>query len=63
MKLLLGREPTEKIKWEDEILHELEEFEDDTEYLRSLQQTIKYFKSEKRQARIMEGRFFHGKAF
>lgn len=63
MRLLLGREPTETIKWEDEILQELEEFEDDTEYFKLLQQTIQYFKDSKRLIRIMEGKFFHGKAF
>lgn len=63
MKLLLGREPTERIKWEDEILRELEEFEDDPEYFKTLQKAIQYFKSEKREVRLIEGRFFHGKAY
>ncbi|MEM2374127.1 MAG: SNF2-related protein [Thermoproteota archaeon] len=63
MMLLLGREPTESIKWEDEILKEIEEFEDDSEYFRLLQKTIEYFMDEKRQVRTIEGRFFHGKAF
>ncbi|BAJ49895.1 helicase domain-containing protein [Candidatus Caldarchaeum subterraneum] len=63
MKLLLGREPTETIKWEDEILQELEQFEDDADYFRLLQKTIQYFKDDKRLVRIMERRFFHGKAF
>jgi len=63
MRLLLGREPTETIKWENEILQELEEFEDDAEYFGLLQRTIQYFSDDKRQVRIMEGRFFHGKAF
>jgi superfamily II DNA or RNA helicase len=63
MRLLLGREPTETIKWEDEILRELEEYEDDSDYFKLLQQTIQYFKDEKRLIRIMEGKFFHGKAF
>ncbi|MCS7127160.1 MAG: helicase-related protein [Thaumarchaeota archaeon] len=63
MMLLLGREPTEAIKWEDEILRELEEYEDDPKYFKLLQQAIQYFRDEKRQVRIIEGRFFHGKAF
>ncbi len=63
MRLLLGREPTETIKWEDEILREIEEFEDDADYFKLLQQTIQYFRDVKRLIRIMEGRFFHGKAF
>ncbi|MEM2932559.1 MAG: helicase-related protein [Nitrososphaerota archaeon] len=63
MMLLLGREPTESIKWEDEILREIEEYEDDSEYFRLLQKTIQYFKDGKRQVRTVEGRFFHGKAY
>ncbi len=63
LKLLLGREPTETIKWEDEVLRELEEFEDDSEYFKLLQATIDFFKDDKRYVRIIEGRFFHGKAF
>ncbi|MEM4346750.1 MAG: phospholipase D-like domain-containing protein, partial [Candidatus Caldarchaeum sp.] len=63
MMLLLGREPTESIKWEDEILREIEEFEDDSEYFRLLQKTTQYFKDGKRQVRTVEGRFFHGKAY
>ena len=63
MKLLLGREPTETIKWEDEILRELEEYEDDPEYFKTLQKTLEYFRSDKREIRIVEGRFFHGKAY
>ncbi len=63
LRLLLGREPTETIKWEDEILREIEEYEDDAEYFRLLLRCIEYFRDEKRQVRTIEGRFFHGKAF
>ena len=63
LRLLLGRPPEESIKWEDEILRELEEYEDDPQYFRLLQRAIKYFEDPSRQVRIVEGRFFHGKAF
>jgi superfamily II DNA or RNA helicase/HKD family nuclease len=63
LRLLLGRPPEETIKWEDEILHELEEYEDDPQYFRLLQRAIAYFEDPSRQVRIVEGRFFHGKAF
>jgi superfamily II DNA/RNA helicase len=62
-RFLLGREPTESIKWEDEILRELEECEDESVYFQLLRKAIEYFNSDKRMIRIVEGRFFHGKAF
>ncbi len=63
LRLLLGRPPEESIKWEDEILRELEEYEDDPQYFRLLQRAISFFESPSREVRIVEGRFFHGKAF
>jgi len=60
---LLGREPTESVKWEEELLRELEQEEDDTEYFDLLQETIRYFESPKRQIRLLEGPFFHGKTY
>jgi len=60
---LLGREPTESIKWEEEVLKELEEKEDDRNYFELLQQAIKYFEDPKTQIRTITGPFFHGKAF
>ncbi|MCS6784889.1 MAG: helicase-related protein [Candidatus Caldarchaeum sp.] len=63
MKLLLGREPTETIKWEDQLLQEIEQYEDNSEYYQLLQKTIQYFQDEKRQIRTIEGKFFHGKAY
>jgi superfamily II DNA or RNA helicase len=60
---LLGREPTESIKWEEEVLKELEEKEDDRDYFRLLQDTISYFESPKTQIRTVTGSFFHGKAY
>jgi hypothetical protein len=63
LRLLLGRPPEETIKWEDEILHELEEYEDDPQYFRLLQRAIAFFEDPSRQVRIVDGRFFHGKAF
>jgi ERCC4-related helicase/HKD family nuclease len=63
LRLLLGRPPEETIKWEDEILHELEEYEDDPQYFRLLIRAIAFFEDSSRQVRIVDGRFFHGKAF
>ncbi|MGC8558834.1 MAG: helicase-related protein, partial [Nitrososphaeria archaeon] len=63
MRLLLGREPTESIKWEDEVIKELEEEEDDQQYFNLLKDAIRYFESEKRQVRTITGPFFHGKAY
>lgn len=60
---LLGREPTESIKWEEEVLRELEEKEDDRDYFKLLQDAIKYFEDPQRQIRTVKGRFFHGKAY
>lgn len=63
MKFLLGREPTESIKWEDEVLKELEEKEDDQDYFTLLQEAIKYFEDPLREIHAIEGSFFHGKAY
>lgn len=60
---LLGREPTESIKWEEEVLRELEEKEDDRDYFKLLQDAIKYFEDPQRQIRTITGRFFHGKSY
>src|SRR5438093_521386 len=60
---LLGREPTETIKWEEEVLRELEEKEDDMAYFTLLQDAIKYFDDKHRQIRVQKGPFFHGKAY
>lgn len=60
---LLGREPTESIKWEEEVLEELEEKEDDMNYFNLLQDAIKFFEDSTRQVRIPKGPFFHGKAY
>ncbi|TDA33668.1 MAG: hypothetical protein DSO02_03790 [Hadesarchaea archaeon] len=63
LKLLLGKEPTESLKWEDEILKELEENEDDPEYFKLLQEVVSYFGSPEVEVRILEMPFFHGKAY
>jgi len=63
LKLLLGREPTESIKWEEEILKELEEQEDDPAYFTFLKDAIEYFKDPQREVRKPQGAFFHGKAY
>jgi superfamily II DNA or RNA helicase len=63
LKFLLGREPTESLKWEDEVLKELEEKEDDQDYFNLLQEAIKYFEDPQREIHAIEGSFFHGKAY
>ena len=63
MRLLLGREPTESIKWEDEVLRELEQEEDDLQYFNLLQEAVRYFEDPKRSVHTVEGHFFHGKAY
>jgi len=55
LRLLLGREPTESIKWEEVILKELEEQEDDPEYYKLLQEAINYFKDPDRAVRNPRG--------
>ena len=60
---LLGREPTESIKWEEEVLRELEEKEDDMSYFLLLQDAIRYFEDPKREIKVLGGQFFHGKAY
>lgn len=60
---LLGREPTESIKWEEEVLRELEEKEDDRDYFELLQEAIKYFEGQTVKIRTTSGPFFHGKAY
>ena len=44
LRLLLGAEPTNSVKWEEEVLKELEDQEDDPDYFLLLQQCIDYFK-------------------
>jgi superfamily II DNA or RNA helicase/HKD family nuclease len=63
LRFLLGAEPTQSVKWEEEILKELEEQEDDPTYFKLLADCIKYFNDDKRDIRLPEGAFFHGKAY
>jgi len=63
LRLLLGREPTERIGWKDEVLKELEENEDDPEYFGLLLDVVEFFESPEVEVRIIEGPFFHGKCF
>jgi superfamily II DNA or RNA helicase len=67
LRLLLGREPSEEIKFEDKIIKELEkeqeENEDNDSYYNLLQECVEYFESDKREVRIMQGQFFHGKCY
>src|SRR5271157_4333687 len=63
LMFLLGREPTESIQWEEEVLKELEEKEDDQNYFRLLQEAIKFFERSETQIRTVTGPFFHGKAY
>ncbi|MEM3830087.1 MAG: phospholipase D-like domain-containing protein, partial [Conexivisphaerales archaeon] len=63
LKFLLGKEPNESIKWEEELLKELEEDEDDPEYFKLIQDAVKYFEDSKREVRTPQKEFFHGKAY
>jgi superfamily II DNA or RNA helicase/HKD family nuclease len=63
LRLLLGREPTESIKWEEEVLRELEQDEDNPQYFELLQDAIRYFEDPKREVHTIVGPFFHGKAY
>jgi len=64
LRLLLGAEPTNSVKWEEEVLKELEDQEDDPDYFLLLQQCIDYFKKQTTQVRIpADGHFLHGKAY
>lgn len=67
LKLLLGREPNEEIKWEEKILRELEkeqeDEEDNDEYYNLLQECVEYFENYNREVKIMQGKFFHGKCY
>lgn len=63
LSFLLGREPTESIKWEEEILKELEEQEDNLDYFDLLKEAISFFEDSKREIRIPYGPFFHGKSY
>ncbi len=63
LSFLLGREPTESIKWEEEILRELEKEEDNLDYFDLLQEAISFFEDSKREIRLPNGPFFHGKSY
>ncbi|NQS88808.1 DEAD/DEAH box helicase family protein, partial [Patescibacteria group bacterium] len=63
LSFLLGREPTESIKWEEEVLRELEEQEDNLDYFDLLLEAILFFEDPKREIRIPDGPFFHGKTY
>ncbi|MFQ1020509.1 helicase-related protein [Tardisphaera saccharovorans] len=60
---LLGREPTETVRWEDQLIEDLERGEDDAEYFKLLKDAVNFFEDERRQIRMIEGKFFHGKAY
>ena len=63
LKFLLGRAQTESIKWEDEIIRELEENEDERRYFELLQDAVEFFEGELVNVRALKGPFFHGKAY
>ena len=63
LKFLLGRAQTESVKWEDEIIRELEENEDERRYFELLQDAVEFFEGEKVSVRALKGPFFHGKAY
>ena len=63
MKFLLGRPPNESVAFEDEIVRELEEQEDDPRYYNLMNEAVKYFSDPAREIRKIDGPFFHGKAY
>ncbi|AKA48721.1 hypothetical protein IX51_05960 [uncultured archaeon] len=63
LKFLLGRPQDESVTFEEEIVRELEEQEDDPEYYSLMMDAVNYFSNDKREVRKKNGPFFHGKAY
>ncbi|QRF76139.1 ATP-dependent helicase HepA [Thermoplasmatales archaeon] len=63
LKFLLGRPQDESVTFEEEIVRELEEQEDNPEYYTLMNDTVTYFSDDKREIRKKNGPFFHGKAY
>ncbi|MEM3193255.1 MAG: phospholipase D-like domain-containing protein, partial [Candidatus Parvarchaeota archaeon] len=67
LKFLLGREPSENIAYQDEILSELEkdimENEDEYPFFDDVKEARDYFSRDDVSVKIVADRFFHGKAY
>jgi len=63
LKFLIGRPPDESIAFDEKIIKEIEEHEDDSNYYKLLKEAIDYFKSNLVEIKKGEGSFFHGKAY
>ncbi len=63
LKFLIGRPQDESISFEEQIIQELEENEDNPEYYNLMIDAINFFSDSRRQVRKKTGAFFHGKAY
>ena len=63
LKFLVGRPQDESISFEEQIVRELEDNEDDPEYYHLMTEAVKYFSDKSRLIRKKNGPFFHGKAY
>ena len=63
LKFLVGRPQDESISFEEQIVRELEDNEDDPEYFNLMTEAVKYFSDKSRSIRKKNGPFFHGKAY
>lgn len=63
LKFLVGRPQDESISFEEQIVKELEENEDNPKYYELMIEAVNYFADEKREVRKKSGAFFHGKSY
>ena len=63
LKFLVGRPQDESISFEEQIVRELEENEDDLQYYNLMIDAVEYFSDANRSIRKKNGPFFHGKAY
>ncbi|MGC8618636.1 MAG: SNF2-related protein [Thermoplasmata archaeon] len=63
LKFLVGRPQDESISFEEQIVRELEENEDNPEYYNLMLDAVDFFTDDHRQVRKKTGAFFHGKAY
>ncbi len=63
LKFLVGRPPDESVTFDEEIVKEIEEQEDNYNYYKLLKEAIDYFKNNDVEIRKRDGPFFHGKTY
>lgn len=63
LKFLVGRPQDESISFEEQIVRELEENEDNPEYYNMMLDAVEFFSDEHREVKKKNGAFFHGKAY